>query len=95
MISVGFAVALLAVGQTAEHRGGDISGDRIGIGYVPLTAAPTLPFFLRHPGLHLLLWLLLVAVWVAVSLWLFRSRPGPIATPPVLPDPSGQPDQAQ
>jgi len=94
VISVGFAVALLAVGHAAEHRGGDITGDWIGIGYAPLTAAPTLPFFVRHPGWHLLLWLVLIAVWVAVSLSLFRSRPGPIATPPVLPDPSGQPDQA-
>lgn len=73
VLSIGVAVALLAIGRAAESAGSIRDGGWFA--YSPLTGFPESPFLLRHPGLRLLMWLVLISIWVALSLWLFR-RPG-------------------
>jgi len=76
VVSIATGVALLMVGRAAETWQ-DNPGDGW-FGYVPLTRSISIsgPFLFRHPGLRLLMWLALIAVWTAVSLWLFGAGAG-------------------
>jgi len=91
VLSIGAAVALVAVGRAAEGAGRVPQGGWFA--YTPLTAFPESPFLLRHPGLRLLMWLVLIGVWVALSLWLFRTPPGESRTGSGSPERSGQAGQ--
>lgn len=75
VLAVGLGAALLAIGRATEvWLGGGTSG---WFAYAPLTSAeafPGAPFFIRQPGLRLLFWLSLIAVWMVVAFWLFGSR---------------------
>ncbi len=75
MLSIGAGLALLVIGRAAERGGGEFYGGGW-FGYTPLSPVPDAPFLLRHSGLRLLVWLVLIAAWVALSLWLFHDREG-------------------
>lgn len=92
VVSLGAAAALIAVGRAAERTGSTIDGGWFA--YVPLTALPESPFIQRHPGLRLLMWLALIGVWVALSLWLFRTPAGQGSMTPSM-DPPDRRGQAQ
>lgn len=70
VVSVGWGVALMALGVTTETwRSSGIEG---WFAYAPVGGSfPGAPFLARHPGLRLLLWLALTGLWAAVSVWLF------------------------
>lgn len=72
VISIGAGLSLFAVGRAAETRGGSAGGGWFS--YVPLGSIPEPPFLYLHQGVRLLMWLLLIAAWVAVSLWLFQGH---------------------
>ena len=70
VVSVGWGVALLRLGVTTETwRNRAIEG---WFAYAPIGGSfPGSPFLVRHPGLRLLMWLALVGLWAAISVWLF------------------------
>ncbi len=79
VVSLGAAAALLALGRAAENAGN--IRDCGWFAYAPMTTFPDPRFLYRHPGMRLLMWLVLIGVWAALSLWLFRTpaRESPIA----------------
>lgn len=74
VLSIGAGLALVVVGRAAGMGGSHPDGGWFG--YAPLTSLPEQPFLDRHPGLRLLMWLVLIAAWIALSLWLFRGPDG-------------------
>ena len=76
IVSIGLAAALGALGRAVELWGGG-SGGGGWFGYAPstrITFTSGSPFLLRHPALDLLWWLLVIAVWVGASVWVFTDR---------------------
>lgn len=84
VLSIGAGLALVVVGRASGTGGSHPGGDWFG--YAPLTSLPEQPFLYRHPGLRPLMWLVLMAAWIALSLWLFR---GPYGTGTRSPDRPG------
>lgn len=77
VVTVGVGVALLSVGRSVELWQGASAGGYFA--YAPLSteAYPGAPFLVRHPGLRLVLWLVLALAWTVMSLRLFSDRPEP------------------
>lgn len=73
VVSIAVGVALTTIGRSAETWWTPSGG---WFGYVPLSGAQTSfpgPFLTRHPGLRLIMWLVLIAAWAVLSLWLFAG----------------------
>jgi len=87
ILVIGLCVALTLVGEYAASEG-TLTG---WVGYAPLSSSPILVPGGQPPWLRLVIWLVLVAVWVAGSLPLMRSQPRGSAATPGLAEPQDRP----
>jgi heme/copper-type cytochrome/quinol oxidase subunit 1 len=90
ILVIGLGVALALVGEYITSAGGAVTG---WTGYAPLSVSSS-PFLVpggQHAWLRLVIWLVLVAVWVAGSLPLMRSQPRGMAGTPDVAESKGTP----